>query len=227
MAHTFGPGADPFNLAGQAGKLEKFHVIDVLESDSQEGNVGKTGLGEYIPATDKRFGEKTEITAIYEANDVGAVGGGTIAAGAAAALNITRVEVKQESTKQARVTVVGHKHGASNHDLNARNIVLPDFNGFGCNNFFGASLEGVVDAEIQSAGWAIELGHVDKPGNLGAFLCGRTQGAKVTASIEATADTKPTLDEDTWKYDTKDIHKVGEDYWSVNCSGSQFLPAPA
>lgn len=227
MANTFGIlTADPFGLDGVAGKLEKFVLVSVSESASKDGAVVKDATGEYIVATDKTFNEKTDIVAEYEANDPGDVGAGEIATGAAAALHVTSVAIATTNTGYAKVTVTGHNHGVTVHTLQARTIKLPAFNGFGGTNFLSPDLTTIVAADVQSSSWSITLDHVDKQNNVGNFLCGVTAGAKIEASVDAVNDTEPAVTETTWKWDSKDIKKANQDFYSISCKAHQYLAAP-
>lgn len=225
MANTYGVESDPFGLAGEVGKLEKFQCVRVRSSTQKDNAVVRDDKGEFIPDTDKTFNEREELTAEYEPIENGAVGGGVIAVGGATALAITRVAIATTGTGHVKVTVTGHQHGASLHTANARDLTLPAFNGFGGANFL--ALTGVTDAEVQQSSWDAEIGHDDKQNNVGDFLAGRSQGVKLTASVDAVSDAEPALPAETeWLSDGIDKQK-GQDFWTVSAKAHQHLAAPA
>lgn len=213
MANTFGTGTDPLGLS-----LTNFTIVSDGGASSKDSAVSQNGTGEYLPDTHKTFNEKNEITVEYEANDLGAVGGFTIPLGGDS-ISITSVRIRTQSTGMSRLTITGHKHGSSSHVSNARTLTAPAFNGWGATDFIGI---GVSEIEVQSGEWSAEIGHVDKQNNVGDFLCGRSQGVKITASTSAISDTEPVEPED-WKLDRWDLSKSNTDFYTCNASGSQYL----
>jgi hypothetical protein len=233
MSYEFGVSADPLSLAGVTGKLAKFKCVRVTPSRSLEKRVRRDGVGEFIPATDGNYGEREELTIEYAPTENGAVGGGVIAVGAAAALAITNIRVETSNTGDVKVIITAHQHFkggvAVNHEANARNITLPAFNGIGGTNFFGADLEGVEDNEVQSSRWEAKIDHIDKPDFVGDQLVGRNYGCMLEAQVDAITASTPTLANDSdWILDAfAPPQKVNVDYTQVNLTAHQSLAAPA
>ena len=190
-SYTFGAGSDPFSLAGVSGKLEKFTLVSSSPlTDRLDHAIVKDNMGENITGSENTFNRRREITAEYEATDIGAVGGGAISIGAATALAITRIEITTTQNRHARVRVSAHAHGDGTpvHQVNARTVTLPAFDGFGATDFAQTTMGAT---EIQNGNWTFSSGHVDREGYKGDYLVGRSQNAEITMTVTGVSDVLP------------------------------------
>ena len=217
--HTFGTGASLLGLS-----LEDWVLVNQPSNTSKDDAVVRDATGEFLPDSAKAFNEKNEVSEEYECAILGAAGELDIVS-EAGAFAITQIKVSTQEGRAARLTVTGHQHiggTSANHVANPRTITLPAFDGFGATDLTGSA---IASTDVQTSDWTATLDHVDKQNNLGDFLCGRSQGCTIEATVEAVTETKPVIPTDpAWTKWEADIRKSNSDFYTVSGRGKLYLP---
>ncbi len=219
-AYTFG-GSDVLGLAGGG-----FVAEGVTISGSKDAAVAKGSTGDYIVAAHASFNDKEEVVQTYIANVTTGAAAPTVSLGGLAGdYIVTSVKSEGSNTGFTKITVTAHKHLDGNttteHYENAKSITIPVGNGFGSFDPFGTS--GLTATDIQSCSWEASIEHVDKQDSAGEFLCGRSQGAKITASIDAVTDTASVADPSGWKITSRNSKQTNDDFHSFSITGEKYL----
>lgn len=112
--------------------------------------------------------------------------------------SVDRIEIATAKGEKAAMTISGHMHrqtegGApvTHQTVSGKHSSLPAFAGFGA-SAFGLGV-GVEAASLQSATYVLDFIHADDDDEEGNWLCGRTHGAKATATFEAIEETDWTV----------------------------------
>ena len=219
--HTFGSAGDPL---GVASVLSDFTLVQVTDGSTKNDAVVADELGEFIPDSQVIFGEKVEHVCEYECH-IKTEAGSLDITSEFAAVALTAVAVKTAKGVHARITVTGHYHvGGTSvaHVANVRTITTPAFLGFGATDMCGSA---IATTDVQSADWSLTLGHVDADNNNGDFLCGRSQGATIEASVEAITETPP-AEPSGWAKVTSSFKKSRDSFWAGSMNCKQYLAAP-
>ena len=184
MNYDFGAGDSPFSfMSGD------WCMSDTDSTKSFSSQVTVCNDGEFAVDSVKTFGEKTDITANYEANINGAMVLEIPSLCGAEAVAVESISISTSQGAKATASVKAHKHGSGIHKARERSIDFPTFNGWGASLFemvCGISLDCV-----QSASYEIALGHKDQPNNVGEYLVGITHGETHTLKIDYVSDSAP------------------------------------
>lgn len=216
--NTFG-ATDPLGLANA-----NWDYVESPVDDSKDAAVAKGHAGEYIPGTHTTFNQKQEVRCKYVAKVLGAVEPPAVTLGAddAGGWHITGAKLSSSNTGHLTLEVTAHKHIGGQqavHVANPHLIEWPTVNGFGCFDPMGTN---ITPAQMQTSSFDASIEHVDDQDHVGNFLCGRSQGLKVTGSIEAVTDvTAPTLGAG-WKQTSANQKRGGEGFYGLSISAEMY-----
>jgi hypothetical protein len=213
MAHTFVVGADLFSFANSDWELVKRRV-----ASPQDSAVAKGGDGEFILATVKTFNARTEVVCDYRAKKNTAALAVAVSLGLADPVSgyvPTSVAIRTTNTGHAEISITGHMHGASTHELNQVDVSVTA-DGFGATDFLSAA----ANEGCQNSNWSASIEHKDAQGKGGDFLCGRSQACRIEASATIIADAAPALDA-SWTDDGSEIVE-GDDFYTANLKAHKF-----
>ena len=213
MAHTFIVGADLFEFADASWELVKRKRGNAIDNAVATG-----GDGEYMPDTEQSYNERQEITLTYRAKTKDAGLDVDISLGLACASGYvpTAIKVNTKNTGHSEIEIVGHKHGASAHEVNYIDIST-SVDGWGATDFCcSAANEG-----CQTGTFSATIGHKDSLGRQGSFLVGRSQACRVDVTGSYISDAAPALANDLTD-DGSDIDE-GDDFWTASLKAHKYL----
>ena len=218
----FGSGSTPFAFMSSAS----WAMTDQDSSTSLSNQVTTDNDGEFIPASIKTYGEKTDITANYESKVNTSITLGAISVGGAGAVAVDSISITTAQGAKAKASVKGHSHGSGTHMARARSVSIPSFLGWGA-NAFGFDI-GVDSSCIQTATYDVAFGHKDQPNNDGDQLLGITHSETHTLKVDYVSDTAPSDIEGWTMTNYPDDGKLSRDgFISGSVSYVKYVGAPA
>ncbi len=211
-AYTYGVN----DLLGIADGVN-FKCLSCGSTDAFKNAVPKAGDGEYVGAAEKSYDEKLDIKAEYQAIKLGALTFPDAFKLGAAFNNyvVTQVQLSTSNSGHLKMSVTAHKHPAGTHNPNTFAVTFPACTGYGAVDFLSTGNDGA-----QTSTWGATVDHLDKIKGNGDFLCGRSQGCKIEASVEYISDTVPVL-ADGWNKDSSDV-KTGADFYTASLKAHRY-----
>ena len=179
----FGSGTDPFSFEGSSWVMTDQDSNTTISSQATADNDG-----EYVVASVKTYGEKTDISANYESKVNTAITT-SLTVNSVTDLAIDGLTINCAQGSKAKASIKGHKHGSGGHIAKARTVVVPEFLGWGGSQF---GLETGIDLScVQSSSYDVAIGHSDQTDNNGDHLVGIGHGEQHTVKIDYVSDTAP------------------------------------